>query len=104
MLFVGAMDTFARGLKIAAKVIEDGVMAKCVKERYSSYENGIGAKIVKGETSFEELEVYFRHTYIYQKTKNNTYTNTPKNHKNPVPKCYYKTYTYTPTTKSQLTV
>ncbi|XP_041359789.1 LOW QUALITY PROTEIN: xylose isomerase-like [Gigantopelta aegis] len=55
---IGAMDTFAKGLKIAAKVIEDGVMAKCIKERYSSYKNGIGAKIAKGDASFEELEKY----------------------------------------------
>lgn len=29
------------------------------QERYSSYESGIGKKITDGQTSFEELEVYF---------------------------------------------
>ncbi len=27
------------------------------KDRYSSYDSGMGAKIEQGETSFEELEV-----------------------------------------------
>lgn len=30
-----------------------------LQERYSSYESGIGKKITDGQTSFEELEVYF---------------------------------------------
>lgn len=55
---IGAMDTFARGLEIAAKILSDGVIPRHVKERYSSYESGIGEKINKGQTSFEELEEY----------------------------------------------
>jgi xylose isomerase len=42
---VGAMDTFARGLKGAAKLKADGHMDKWLKERYSSFDSGIGAKI-----------------------------------------------------------
>ncbi|KAJ7373898.1 hypothetical protein OS493_009222 [Desmophyllum pertusum] len=41
---IGAMDSFARGLKNAAKLIEDGTLASLVKERYSSFDQGIGAK------------------------------------------------------------
>lgn len=55
---IGAMDSFARGLKIAAKIKEEGVMDKHVKTRYSSYNTGIGQKIENGTTSFEELEKY----------------------------------------------
>lgn len=55
---IGAMDTFARGLRNAAKILEEGVMTKHVKERYSSYGSGIGEKIAKGQSSLEELEKY----------------------------------------------
>lgn len=55
---IGAMDSFARGLKNAAKLIEDGTLDSLVKERYSSFDKGIGAKIEKGTTSLEELEDY----------------------------------------------
>ena len=51
------MDTFARGLLSAVKLIDDGVIAGLVKERYSSFDTGIGARIENGTTSFEELEV-----------------------------------------------
>ena len=53
----GAMDTFARGLLCASKLLDDGVLPALVKERYSSFDSGIGAKIEKGTTNFEELEV-----------------------------------------------
>ncbi|KAK3750636.1 hypothetical protein QZH41_012823 [Actinostola sp. cb2023] len=53
---IGAMDAFARGLKSAAKLIEEGKFSGLVKERYSSFDKDIGAKIEKGLTSLEELE------------------------------------------------
>ena len=52
------MDTFARGLKIAAAIRKDGALSDFVKERYASYDSGIGAKIDEGTTSFAELESY----------------------------------------------
>lgn len=55
---IGAMDSFARGLLNAERILNEGVIAKQVKERYSSYESGIGKKITDGQTSFEELEKY----------------------------------------------
>ena len=57
------MDTFARGLRSAAKLISDNKFAAAVKSRYSSYDGGIGEKIDKGETSLEELEVYNKIQY-----------------------------------------
>ena len=51
------MDTFARGLRAAAKLVDDGVLAGAVKDRYASYDSGLGAKIERGESSLEELEV-----------------------------------------------
>jgi xylose isomerase len=55
---VGGMDTFARGLKIAAAIRKDGRLAEFVKRRYSSWDAGIGARIEKGQTDFTELEAY----------------------------------------------
>src|SRR6266404_4351745 len=55
---IGGMDAFARGLKIASAIRKDGRLADFVKERYSSYDSGVGAKIEGGKTSFTELEAY----------------------------------------------
>jgi xylose isomerase len=52
------MDAFARGLKLAAAIRADGRLAQFVKDRYSSYDAGIGAKIEAGKTDFAELEAY----------------------------------------------
>ncbi|MCP4752359.1 MAG: xylose isomerase, partial [Proteobacteria bacterium] len=55
---IGGMDTYARGLIIARKIIDDGVLSEFVNKRYSGYEKGIGRKIGSGDTSFDELEAY----------------------------------------------
>ncbi|MCH7729346.1 MAG: xylose isomerase [Planctomycetes bacterium] len=55
---VGGMDTFARGLKIAAAIRADGELDAFVKERYSSWESGIGAEIESGTANFNRLEAY----------------------------------------------
>jgi len=55
---IGGMDTFARGLKIAHRIIEDGVLDNFVGKRYASYKTGIGRKIMQGKTNFAELEQY----------------------------------------------
>lgn len=56
--FILGMDTFALGLLKAAALIENGDLDTFVKERYNSFESGIGKKIVDGETSLEELAAY----------------------------------------------
>ena len=55
---IGGMDAFARGLKIAAAIRQDGRLAEFVKERYISWDSGIGAQIEKGKARFKELEAY----------------------------------------------
>jgi len=55
---IAGMDSFAKGLKIAAKIIEDGKFDKFVEERYASYTTGIGKDIVEGKVGFKELEQY----------------------------------------------
>ncbi len=56
--YINGMDTYALGLKMAAKIIEDGRLDAMVSERYESYKSGIGAKIIAGETSLDELADY----------------------------------------------
>ncbi len=56
--YILGMDTFALGLINAAKIIEDGRVDAFIAKRYESYQSGIGAKIVAGETSLEELASY----------------------------------------------
>jgi xylose isomerase len=56
--YILGMDTFALGLIKAAELIEDGRLDGFVAEKYSSFSSGIGAKIVAGETSLEELAAY----------------------------------------------
>ncbi|MGB0344026.1 MAG: xylose isomerase [Coraliomargarita sp.] len=53
---IGGMDAFARGLKIAAAIREDGRLPDFVKSRYSSFDGDLGARIEAGDCSFEELE------------------------------------------------
>ncbi len=56
--YILGMDTFALGLIKAAEIIEDGRIDDFIKNKYSSFESGIGAKIVGGEASLEELAAY----------------------------------------------
>jgi xylose isomerase len=55
---IGAMDAFARGLKIAAKMLEDGVFEAEIKKRYAGWDNEFGQKIEKGKATFEDMEKY----------------------------------------------
>ena len=55
---IGGMDAFARGLKVAAAIRAEGEFARFVKDRYSSFDSGIGAEIEAGKTDFTKLEKY----------------------------------------------
>ncbi|MGA3285781.1 MAG: xylose isomerase [Verrucomicrobiota bacterium] len=55
---IGGMDAFARGLKIASAIRKDGRLAKFVKQRYASWDSGIGAKIESGRANSADLEAY----------------------------------------------
>lgn len=55
---IGGMDAFAQGLKIAAAIRKDGLLKDIVKQRYASWDNGIGAEIEGGKANFESLEKY----------------------------------------------
>lgn len=53
---IGGMDTFARGLMIAHKMIKDKALSSFIEERYSSFKSGIGADIMSGKVGLEEVE------------------------------------------------
>jgi xylose isomerase len=53
---IGGMDAFARGLKIAAAIRKDGRLEQFVKDRYSSWDSGLGREIESGKSSFAALE------------------------------------------------
>src|SRR6185436_10871697 len=55
---IGAMDAFAQGLKIAASIRKDGLLADVVKQRYASWDSGVGAEVEAGKHTFETLEKY----------------------------------------------
>ncbi len=56
--FILGMDSFALGLLKAAALLEDGRIDAFVRDRYASYQDGIGAKIRAGQTSLAELAAY----------------------------------------------
>lgn len=58
MGYIAGMDTFALGLRIAYRLMEDGRIDAFVKERYASYDGGIGAKIKAKTATIEELSEY----------------------------------------------
>lgn len=56
--YIAGMDTFAKGLRVAAKLIEDKVFENYKEQRYASYQEGIGKKINENKVTLEELSDY----------------------------------------------
>ncbi|MDE7126939.1 MAG: xylose isomerase [Bacteroidales bacterium] len=57
---ISAMDAMARALLIAADILENSGYPEMVASRYSSYNDGIGARFEKGELTLEEVADYAR--------------------------------------------
>ena len=55
---IGGMDSFARALIVADKILQDGEYKKFRKERYASYDNGKGKEFEQGKLSLEDLRQY----------------------------------------------
>ena len=53
---IAGMDAFARGLKAAAAIRKDGRISEFVKNRYRTWDSGIGAKIESGAATFADCE------------------------------------------------
>ncbi|CUU47919.1 xylose isomerase [Clostridium beijerinckii] len=58
LAYIAGMDTFAKGLRVAYKLLENGDLEDFIKEKYSSFTQGIGKEIVEGKVGFKELEAY----------------------------------------------
>ena len=54
---IGGMDTFARGLKIAAALRADGRIEDFVKARYGTWDSDLGRQIEQGQASLADLEM-----------------------------------------------
>ncbi|MFQ7236123.1 MAG: xylose isomerase, partial [Enterococcus hulanensis] len=55
---IAGMDTFARGLKAAAKLKEERFFDDLKEKRYASFKEGIGASIVSDKENLESLTDY----------------------------------------------
>lgn len=55
---IAGMDAFARGLIVAARLLEDKVFDTVVEDRYKSYQIGIGSTIKNGSATLQTLEDY----------------------------------------------
>lgn len=55
---IAGMDTYARGLKAAAKLKEDHFFDDIKEKRYASFKTGIGKKIIANEEDLESLTAY----------------------------------------------
>jgi xylose isomerase len=53
---IGGMDTFARGLMAAQKILDDGVLDNVVSQRYAPYASPLGSGILEGSADFDALE------------------------------------------------
>jgi xylose isomerase len=52
---IGGMDTLARGLLIAEKMIGDGKLEAAINDRYAGWKSELGEKILSGKASLAEL-------------------------------------------------
>lgn len=55
---IAGMDAYAKGLKVAARMLEDGVFEQAIARRYASFGEGIGLDIVSGKATLASLEQY----------------------------------------------
>ncbi|MEK4183525.1 xylose isomerase [Bacillus sp. FSL K6-1145] len=55
---IAGMDAFAKGLRVAHRLIEDRVFEDVIKHRYRSFSEGIGRDISEGRANFHTLEEY----------------------------------------------
>jgi xylose isomerase len=55
---IAGMDSFAKGLKAAQRMMEDGILEEFIAKRYDSYNKGIGKKILEKKVDFKSLEEY----------------------------------------------
>ncbi|WP_348641747.1 xylose isomerase [Rhizobium sp. P44RR-XXIV] len=52
---IGGMDCCARGLKAAAKMIEDKALSQPLADRYAGWDSAEGQKLLRGEYSLDQI-------------------------------------------------
>jgi xylose isomerase len=52
---IGGLDTLARGLLIAEKMVQDGKLERVITERYSGWKTPLGENIMGGKVSLKDL-------------------------------------------------
>jgi xylose isomerase len=52
---IGGMDTMARGLLMAEKMINDGKLEAATRQRYSGWDRELGQRILKGKATLADL-------------------------------------------------
>ena len=55
---ISGMDAMARALLNAAAIVSESPLPKMIKERYSSFDSGIGKQFEEGKLSFEQIYDY----------------------------------------------
>ena len=55
---ISGMDAMAKALLAAAEILEKSPIPAMVKERYASFDKGLGQKFEQGQMNFEELYQY----------------------------------------------
>ena len=55
---IGGLDTLARGLLNAARMIEDGALSSFVEERYAGWTEGLGKDILEARADFDALAAH----------------------------------------------
>ena len=66
---IGGMDTCARALKAAAKMVADGVLTGFVEERYAGWNGAEARKMLDGGFSLAEIEAWVRKADINPQPK-----------------------------------
>jgi len=55
---IGAMDCFAKALRVASRIKSEGVLERMKAARYASYKSGFGADVQNGVATLEDCEKF----------------------------------------------
>ena len=66
---IGGLDTLARGLLIAEKMINDGKLEANLRQRYAGWDRELGQRITSGKTSLADLSKHVLDTGLEPRPK-----------------------------------
>ncbi|MGE4454441.1 MAG: xylose isomerase [Sphaerochaeta sp.] len=72
---IGGMDSFALGLEVAHKIIEEGLFDTFVKNRYASFDSGEGKQFEEGSLDLASLAAIGRNVQIEKRSGKQEYLN-----------------------------